>query len=61
MDCNDEENNHADIKLAKDVELAHVKAGNFNYAGVGWPGKENRVLIDSSTGYYSLLPVLEED
>jgi hypothetical protein len=61
MECSDEENDHADIKLAKDVEIAHVKAGNFNYPGIGWPGKDNRLLIDISALYPStVLPIEEE-
>ena len=53
MDCSDEENNHPDIKKAKAVETAHVKAGNYNYPGIGWPGKEKRVMLDISALYPS--------
>ena len=61
MECSDEENDHADIKLAKDVEIAHVKAGNYNYPGIGWPGKDNRVSLDIYALYPStVLPIEEE-
>ncbi len=61
MECNDEENDHADIKLAKAVESAHVKAGNYNYPGIGWPGKGKRVMFDISSLYPStVLPIDEE-
>ena len=61
MECSDEENDHADIKLAKAVEIAHVKAGNYNYPGIGWPGKDNRVSLDISALYPpTVLPIDEE-
>ena len=61
LDCSDEENNHADIELAKAVELAHVKSGNYNYPGIGWPGKDNRVSLDISALYPpTVLPIDEE-
>jgi NMD protein affecting ribosome stability and mRNA decay len=67
LDCSDEESNHPDFKLAKDVEVAHCKNGNFNYPGIGWPGKDNRVLIDISALYpnttlpiNTILPIEEE-
>ena len=61
LDCSDEENNHADIKLARAVELAHVKVGNYNYPGIGWPGKDNRVSLDISALYPpTVLPIDEE-
>ena len=61
LDCSDEENNHADIELAKAVELAHVKSGNYNYPGIGWPGNGKRVMFDISTLYPpTVLPIDEE-
>ena len=63
MDCSDEENNHPDIKVAKAVESAHVKAGNYNYPGIGWPGNEKRVILDISALYPSTVlsyPIDEE-
>jgi len=61
MECSDEENNHPDIKMAKAVESAHVKAGNYNYPGVGWPGKGKRVMFDISSLYPTVLSYPIED
>ena len=61
MECSDEENNHPDIKMAKAVESAHVKAGNYNYPGIGWPGKGKRVMIDISSLYPNVLSYPIED
>ena len=63
MPCNDKENDHPDIKLAKDVELAHVKAGNFNYPGIGFPGNDSRVTIDLTALYPNTIvsPIVEEE
>jgi hypothetical protein len=35
--CEDKERNHPDRKAAADAELAAVKAGNYNFKGVGKP------------------------
>lgn len=43
LDCLDEERRHPDYALAVKTESAQVLAGNFNYAGIGWPGKQGRV------------------
>lgn len=51
MECNDKEEAHPDIELAKDVEVAHTKAGNFNYPGIGFPGFEGRVTLDITALY----------
>ena len=62
MPCSDKENDHPDIKLAKDVELAHVKAGNHNYPGIGFPGYDSRVTIDITTLYPPIVnPIVEEE
>jgi len=34
-ECQAEENKRPDIKLAKKMELEHVKAGDYNFAGIG--------------------------
>ena len=59
MPCNDEENDHPDIDLAKDVEVAHVKVGNYNFPGIGFPGKDSRVTIDTTALYPT--PIVEEE
>tara|TARA_B100000963_G_C22640769_1_gene680288 strand:+ start:8861 stop:9136 length:276 start_codon:yes stop_codon:yes gene_type:complete len=41
--CNNQEELHPDFNFAKDVELAYVKRGNYNYPGVGYPGKDGRL------------------
>ena len=28
---------------AADIELAAVRSGNRNFAGLGWPGKDGRI------------------
>ena len=43
MKCADEERQHPDYQLAADAELAAVRAGNRNFAGLGWPGKNGRI------------------
>lgn len=43
MDCSDEEQKHPDYQHAREKEREAVLAGNYNYVGVGWPGKEGRV------------------
>ena len=37
MKCAEEERQHPDY------ELAAVRAGNRNFAGLGWPGKNGRI------------------
>ena len=41
--CQQEERQHPDYKLAAEAELAAVKAGDRNFPGIGWPGKNGRV------------------
>ena len=43
MKCAEEERRHPDYQLAADIELAAVRAGNRNFAGLGWPGKNGRI------------------
>lgn len=43
MNCKAEEEQHPDYEEAKRIELAAVKRGDFNFPGVGWPGKEGRI------------------
>lgn len=63
MPCNDKEEAHPDIELAKDVEIAHTKAGNFNYPGIGFPGYDGRVTIDATALYPNTIhyPIVEEE
>lgn len=60
--CSDKEEAHPDIKLAKDVEVAHVKVGNTTYPGIGFPGYDSRVTIDITTLYPPIVnPIVEEE
>ena len=43
LDCEAEEKKHPDYQRACAAELAEVLRGNYNYFGVGWPGKDRRV------------------
>lgn len=49
MACKAEEEQHVDYELAREYEEAAVKRGDFNYPGVGWPGKGGRVWIAGDT------------
>ena len=42
-DCLEEEIHHPDYQYAKEKELEAVKSGNYNFHGIGWPGKYKRV------------------
>ena len=42
-DCLEEETNHPDYEYARSVERDEVTRGNYNFPGVGWPGKGGRV------------------
>ena len=37
MACKDEERKHPRYKEALEAEYAACKAGNMNFAGIGWP------------------------
>lgn len=41
--CQDEEAAHPDYAYAKKVENDAVRNGNYNFPGIGWPGKDGRV------------------
>jgi hypothetical protein len=41
--CDEEESAHPDYQYARDVEEDAVRGGNYNFPGVGWPGKDGRV------------------
>jgi len=43
MECRKEERAHPDFEKAKQAEEAMVRMGNFNFDGIGWPGKDGRV------------------
>lgn len=38
--CKDAERKHPDYRKAADAELAEVRKGNMNFAGIGYPGKK---------------------
>lgn len=41
--CLEEKRQHPDYQLAEKAELAAVRAGDRNFPGIGWPGKDGRV------------------
>ena len=41
--CQAYEEAHPDYRYAKAVEHASVVAGDLNFPGVGWPGRDGRV------------------
>ena len=41
--CIEEERQHPDYQLAADIEAAAVRAGDLNFPGIGWPGKNGRI------------------
>jgi hypothetical protein len=43
MKCAEEERQHPDYQFTNDIELAAVRAGDRNFAGLGWPGKNGRI------------------
>ena len=43
MKCAEEERQHPDYQLAADIELAAVRAGDRNFEGIGWPGRNGRI------------------
>jgi len=42
-DCIEEEQKHPDYEYAKEKEREETMKGNYNFHGVGWPGKHGRV------------------
>ena len=42
-ECLEAERQHPDYQKAVDAELAALRSGNRNVAGLGWPGKNGRV------------------
>jgi len=42
-DCEIEETKHPDYEYARKVEFDACRAGNLNFSGVGWPGKNGRL------------------
>jgi hypothetical protein len=40
MECSEKERSHPEYQKAKDAELSAVKSGNYNYQGIGYPGKK---------------------
>ena len=43
MACEAEERKHPDYAKAEAAEMAAIRAGDYNFPGIGWPGKEGRV------------------
>ena len=41
--CLREERQHPDYQLAEDAELIAIRNGDWNFPGIGWPGKNGRV------------------
>ena len=40
MECKDAERNHSDYKTAVETDHAEIRKGNFNFKGIGYPGKQ---------------------
>ncbi len=38
--CTAEERQHPDYRKAADAEMEAVRHGDYNFPGVGWPGKK---------------------
>lgn len=36
MECKEKETHHPDYEKAREVELAEVKKGNYNFEGIGY-------------------------
>jgi hypothetical protein len=43
MTCEEEERKHPDYAKAVEAELAALRAGDYNYPGIGWSGKDGRL------------------
>ena len=43
MKCAEEERRHPDYQLAADIEQAAIRHGDYNFEGIGWPGKNGRI------------------
>lgn len=41
--CAEEERRHPDYHTACEAERQAVKAGDYNFQGIGWPGKNGRI------------------
>ena len=39
MDCKDKERNRSDYKDAVEADHAEIRKGNYNFKGIGYPGK----------------------
>jgi len=44
LDCEAEERAHPDFAYAQEVEEQACRGGNYNFKGVGWPGRDGRVV-----------------
>ena len=43
QNCVVEERQHPDYQLAVEAERAELAKGNWNYPGIGYPGKDGRI------------------
>ena len=43
MGCEQEERKHPDYAKAAEAELTAIRAGDYNYPGIGWPEKDGRL------------------
>ena len=43
MGCEQEERKHPDYAKAAEAELTAIRNGDYNYPGIGWPGKDGRL------------------
>ena len=41
--CAEEERQHPDYQKACDAEINAVRHGDYNFPGIGWPGKNGRI------------------
>lgn len=44
LSCEEEEKAHPDYRLAREKEREATLSGDYNFPGVGWPGKDGRVV-----------------
>lgn len=47
LPCKEAERLHPDFPLAQAVEIAAVKLGNYNFEGIGYPGRHGRVNVQA--------------
>lgn len=47
LPCKEAERLHPDFPLAEAVEIEAVKRGNYNFEGIGYPGRQGRVNVQA--------------